>query len=30
MAYCVQGNTVHLLSFNTAGQVTSDEIAQRQ
>ena len=30
MAYCVQGNTVHFLSFNTAGQVTSDEIAQRQ
>jgi len=30
MAYCVQGNTVHLLSYNGAGQVTSEQIAQRQ
>jgi len=30
MAYCVQGNTVHFLSYNGAGQVTSEQIAQRQ
>ena len=30
MAYCVQGNTVHFLSYNSAGQVTTEEIAQRQ
>jgi hypothetical protein len=30
MAYCVQGNSVHFLSYNSAGQVTTEEIAQKQ
>ena len=30
MGYCVQGNSIHFLSFNGAGQVTTEEIAQRQ
>jgi hypothetical protein len=30
MGYCVQGNQVHFLHFNSAGQVTTDETAQRQ
>jgi hypothetical protein len=30
MGYCVQGNSLHLLHFNSAGQVTTEEILQRQ
>jgi hypothetical protein len=30
MAYCVQGNSLHLLSYNSAGQVTTEQTAQRQ
>jgi hypothetical protein len=30
MGYCVQSDSVHFLHFNTAGQVTTEEIAQRQ
>ena len=30
MGYCVQGNSVHFLHFNSSGQVTTEEIAQRQ
>ena len=29
MGYCVQGDTLHLTNFNTAGQVASSETAQR-
>jgi hypothetical protein len=30
MGYCVQGDSVHFLHFNSAGQVTTEEIARRQ
>ena len=30
MGYCVQGDTLHFLHFNSAGQVTTEEILQRQ
>lgn len=30
MGYCVQGNTVHFLHFDTAGQLQTEEIGTRQ
>jgi hypothetical protein len=30
MGYCIQGDNVRFMSFNTAGQVTTEEIGRRQ